>query len=616
MEEYLRKDFGKILKSQGLEARRWMKNTDSDVARVYDRCLEGLDLTVDIYSRYARIMDYGDCSRSEDEIAEIMDIVSRYLYIEKDKVIWKERKKREGREQHEKSEEECPVEVKENGLFFQCELKKYADTGLFLDQAETRRMVMEMARNQRVLNLFSYTSSFSVYAAKGGADSVESVDLSNVYATWSRTNLDRNGFLDREKYKVTTGDARVFLETACTEGRKYDIVIFDPPAFSNSHKAEDFDVQKDYMPFLAAIWKLLSDEGVVVFSENLQNFRFDKAKLEPWFEVKEITSEVSAVNFSKKKKSCRVWEMAKKPRKTRQYKYAGDRKEKEMSDEMKEMEAPERLVLNEEERKTEKRVKSAPRAFSFDDGETKEGSESGYREKKDFSRRDDRRDRRDGAKKDFSRRDDRREGRSYGERRSGRDERRSDRPSYRDDRRNDRPSYRSDRRDDRPSYRDDRRDGRFSDGRRDRFSDDRRRDRFSDDRRRDRFSDDRGYSRGYGREERSYDRYASDTRTYGGRRDSEGRRDNYKRDSYPQRDRRYSSDRDWDNDTSRAYRESRNDDRRDRRGSDREYGRREDRGERKKSGPKPYGYDAFMENKNREGATAFWLQGQLSEDDK
>ena len=214
MEEYLKKDFGKILKSQGLEARRWMKNTDSDVCRVYDRSLEELELTVDLYGPYARIMDYALDPRNEDEITEIIDIVSRFLYVEREKVIWKERKKREGREQHEKGDEECPVIVKENGLLFECELKKYADTGLFLDMAENRRLLMEMSQNQRVLNLFSYTSSFSVYAAKGGAESVESVDLSNVYTAWSRRNLERNGFLDENKYKVVAEDARSFLERA------------------------------------------------------------------------------------------------------------------------------------------------------------------------------------------------------------------------------------------------------------------------------------------------------------------------------------------------------------------------------------------------------------------
>ena len=608
MEEYLKKDFGKILKAQGLEARRWMKNTDSDVCRVYDRSLEGLELTVDIYGSYARIMDYRDEGRSEDEITEIMDIVSRFLYIERDKVIWKERKKREGREQHEKGTGECPVVVKENGLYFECELMKYVDTGLFLDMTENRRLLMEMAQNQRVLNLFSYTSSFSVYAAKGGAESVESVDLSNVYTAWSRRNLDRNGFLDENKYKVVAEDARAFLERAVAENRRYDIVVFDPPAFSNSHKAEDFDVKKDHVPFLAAIWKILSDDGIVLFSENLSGFGLDKNILNPWYEIKEITKEVTALNFSTKRRSCRVWEMAKKPRKTTKYSKGGDRNRK--MDEIKEKEgAPERLVLNEEKsnEKEEKRVKSAPRAFSFDDGEEK-------REERAEKRGGERRERRNDRSSSFERRG----GERRSDRFSDRDSRSSDRRSFGDRKRDDRSSSRSsDRRRDSFSDRDsygysDRRNDRYSDRESDRYGD-RRGDRYSDresrfnDRRGGRYSSERREDRGYGREERSYNRYASDSRTYGGRRDRDGRRDNYKRDSFPSRDRRFSSS-DWENDTSRAYRSGRSD---ERRGEYRREGR--DRDERKKTGPKPYGYDAFMDNKNREGATAFWLQGQLSD---
>ena len=619
MEEYLRKDFGKILKSAGLEARRWMKNTDSDVCRVYDRSLEGLELTVDIYGRYARVMDYGDGVRSEEEITEILDTVSRFLYIERDKIIWKERRKREGREQHGTEEGECPVVVRERGLEFECELRKYADTGLFLDMAETREIVKGISRNQRVLNLFSYTSSFSVYAAQGGALSVESVDLSNVYISWSRRNLERNGFLSEEKYKTVAMDARSFLEMAVEEGRTYDIVIFDPPAFSNSHKAEDFDVQKDYIPFLAAIWKILGDGGVVFFSENLSGFRFEKKKLDPWFEIRELTTEVSAMNFSRKRRSCRVWEMAKKARKTkRNYSSEAKEEKKEMDEEMKEMEAPERLVLDESaanEKKAEKRVKASPRVFSFEDGEEKARTdeEDSFRKKNSprrdgerrserrfgDDRRDDRRDRRDERR--FDRRDDRRDDRRFDRRDDRRDDRRFDR---RDDRRFDRRDDRrySDRNERSYERHSDRRDGSYSERRGERS------DRFSNTRddgfsRRDggRYSDvDR-----YGREERGYRRYASDSRTFSGRRDSEGRRGNYKRDSYPSRDRRYQSDRDWDNDTSRMYREGR-----------RDSGREERRSEgRKKSAPKPFGYDSFMENKNREGATAFWLQGQISSEE-
>ena len=135
--------------------------------------------------------------------------------------------------------------MKENGLEFECELEKYVDTGLFLDMVHVRENVMAISAGMKVLNLFSYTSSFSVYAAAGNAESVTSVDLSNVYCQWSRRNLENNGFLDESKYRVLASDAGAFLESEIENGNRYDIVIFDPPAFSNSHKAEDFAVQKD-----------------------------------------------------------------------------------------------------------------------------------------------------------------------------------------------------------------------------------------------------------------------------------------------------------------------------------------------------------------------------------
>ena len=102
MQEFLRKDFAKILKHNGLDARRLMRESDSTVARIYDRNLDGLDLSVDLYGPYARILDYGDEPLSDAERTEVIDIVRRFLYVESDKVIYKERKKRPNGEQHEK----------------------------------------------------------------------------------------------------------------------------------------------------------------------------------------------------------------------------------------------------------------------------------------------------------------------------------------------------------------------------------------------------------------------------------------------------------------------------------------------------------------------------------
>ena len=311
MQDFLRKDFSKILKHNGLEARRLMRESGSNVARVYDRNLEGLDVTVDLYGPYARILDYGDEPLSEAMMVEVIDLVRRFLYIESDKVFYKVRKKRERGEQHEKEDESLSLSVLENGHTFRVELLKYVDTGLFLDQANTRKSVEEAAFGLKVLNLFSYTASFSVYAAAGGAESVDSVDLSNVYTAWGRENMDSNGFLDRSKYQMIASDAETFIESALKERRKWDLIIFDPPSFSNSHKAHDFDLKKDYLYYLYNFTKLLNDGGIVIFSENLSSFNLDKGRLKAYYKIKEVSDELRAFGFTKKRSLLRIFRLEK-----------------------------------------------------------------------------------------------------------------------------------------------------------------------------------------------------------------------------------------------------------------------------------------------------------------
>ena len=589
VEDFEKKDFEKLLKRGGLEARRYMKLTDSDVARVYDRNIASIPVTVDLYGQYARIVDYSDGGLDEAFIEEINDIVARYLYVERSKIVFKERRKREGREQHEKGYEEVKVVVRENGHEFLTELSLYADTGLFLDQAYTRAMVERESAGRAVLNLFSYTSSFSVYAAAGNAESVTSVDLSNVYNAWAKDNLARNGFLDEKKYRVITDDVRAFLEKAYENGERYDLVILDPPAFSNSHKAEDFDVQKDYLSMLYLISRILKDGGAVIFSENLNTFIFDKKSLNPYWDIKEITRDVLAQGFSGKHRSCRVWILEK----TAAMKLEKKAVRKKRMDELKD-ESLDRLVLFEEDGKDDVGTKMD---FPMRDGEKK--FSRGY-EKKDSRSRG-----RDGSgRRDFSDRGERR--RDYGrdERPSRRNSDMRDRDySYRDrDDRNDRrDSYRSfDDRDRRSSYRD-------RDDRRRSFGD-------RDDRRS--YGRERSYGRDGGYTSHSYRRDREDgdnetSRFY--RRDREDRRDSYR--SFDDRDRR-SSYRDRD-DRRRGF-----GDRDDRRSfGDRDFASRDrENGERrKKSSPKPYGYDSFMSTSNRDKATAFWLSGQevqKTEDDR
>ena len=402
MQEFEKKDFAKILKKNALDGHRWMKSTDSSAVRVYDRNLGAFPVTIDLYSGYARVVDYSDGGMSDDDITVMMDLISRFLYVEKSRIVYLERKKREGREQHGVSDESLTVDVKENGLLFECELKKYTDTGLFLDQAATRDIIRSMSKGMRVLNLFSYTSSFSVYAAAGGAEKTVSVDLSNVYTAWSRRNLDRNGFLDQAKYETVASDAASYLRSAAESGSQFDIVIFDPPAFSNSHKADDFDVQKDYMEYLHMISKVLTAGGVCLFSENLAGFRFEKALLKPYWKIQEITADVRPLGFSSKRNGLRVW-ILKKVADMDRIRSAESRKDRKMDAEKKERgprdaagkrERRERTAGQREERRSSWRDRRDGSSYGRDRGSERGERRDRYQGRDDFrsSRYDERRD--------------------------------------------------------------------------------------------------------------------------------------------------------------------------------------------------------------------------------
>ena len=97
MQEFEKKDFAKLLKHGALEGHRWMKNTDSTAVRVYDRNLSSFPVTVDFYGPYALVVDYADGGMSDDDRTVAIDLISRYMYVEHDRIIWKERKKREKR---------------------------------------------------------------------------------------------------------------------------------------------------------------------------------------------------------------------------------------------------------------------------------------------------------------------------------------------------------------------------------------------------------------------------------------------------------------------------------------------------------------------------------------
>lgn len=252
--------------------------------RIYERDVSDVPLIIDRYHDHIHAVEYErphERSPAQQhewfellkaKIAEVAQVPLAHVHL-------KQKHRQRGLTQHEKLGEEGVVLSVQEGdppLTLEVNLTDYVDTGLFLDHRLTRQMVREQAAGRRVLNLFCYTGSFSVYAAAGGAASVTSVDLSNTYLSWLERNLRHNQLLDGRQ-RIVREDTLEFLR-AHARGPQYDLVIADPPTFSNSARTEeDWEVATDYAELLALIGGVLAPGGVVYFSNNYRRFKLDEA---------------------------------------------------------------------------------------------------------------------------------------------------------------------------------------------------------------------------------------------------------------------------------------------------------------------------------------------------
>ncbi|MGH2553487.1 MAG: class I SAM-dependent methyltransferase, partial [Chitinophagaceae bacterium] len=139
---------------------------------------------------------------------------------------------------------------------------------------------------------------FSVYAAAGGADEVVTVDLSNTYLKWAERNMDLNGFTDHLKFKYQQTDVKKYLKTI-TPGY-FDIIIMDPPTFSNSKRMDDFlDIQKNHVELINDCLRGLKPFGVLYFSTNFKKFILNKEEIKGAL-IKDITKATTSFDFKSK----------------------------------------------------------------------------------------------------------------------------------------------------------------------------------------------------------------------------------------------------------------------------------------------------------------------------
>ncbi len=168
--------------------------------------------------------------------------------------------------------------MRERDLSFEVNLHRYLDTGLFPDHRDTRALVRERAADKSILNLFAYTGSFTVYAAAGGATRSLTVDMSNTYQDWSRRNLVLNGVDDPGRHRLHCQDVLQFVFEAGEAEERFDLIVLDPPSFSNSKRMrESFDIQRDHPDLLRRTLALLAPDGELVFSTNRRGFRLDQS---------------------------------------------------------------------------------------------------------------------------------------------------------------------------------------------------------------------------------------------------------------------------------------------------------------------------------------------------
>lgn len=160
----------------------------------------------------------------------------------------------------------------ENGMRFEMRCDQGLSPGLFLDQRENRKWVRDHAKDRKVLNLFGYTGGFSVAAALGGAVQVASVDVSRTYLDWAQTNFSLNHLeAQNPRFEFWEADALFFLKAALKKGRKFDLIICDPPSVGRS-KEGTFKIHKNLPELLDMVLQLLEPGGELLLSSNYEGW--------------------------------------------------------------------------------------------------------------------------------------------------------------------------------------------------------------------------------------------------------------------------------------------------------------------------------------------------------
>jgi 23S rRNA (guanine2445-N2)-methyltransferase / 23S rRNA (guanine2069-N7)-methyltransferase len=276
------------LKKNSRNLEKWRRREEISCYRLYDADLPEYAMAVDVYEsdgRYLSVQEYEapaevDPKRARHRLREALGVIAEVLEVPSEHLFFRVRRRQRGSEaQYERLGTQRRFhQVTEGGLRFLVNFEDYLDTGLFLDHRDTRRLLGELAGGHHYLGLFGYTGTASAYAARGGALSTTTIDMSNTYLEWAERNLALNGF-EGSDHRLVQADCLQWLRRA-GEGRRYGLIFLDPPSFSRSKRMQGtFDVQRDHAGLIRLTMRLLEPGGTLIFSNNLRRFRMDREAL-------------------------------------------------------------------------------------------------------------------------------------------------------------------------------------------------------------------------------------------------------------------------------------------------------------------------------------------------
>jgi 23S rRNA (guanine2445-N2)-methyltransferase / 23S rRNA (guanine2069-N7)-methyltransferase len=330
-------DFANRLEKNLKHLGKWAKRTGVSCYRLYDADLPDYAVAVDVYEtvgamgpshRHVHVQEYAapktiDPVKAEKRLREALTHTRELLEVPASNLHYKlRRSQKPGAQYGRQAETGTFHEVDEHGCKLLVNFDDYLDTGLFLDHRPLRRRIQAEAAGKRFLNLFCYTGSATVHAARGGASHTLSIDMSNTYLDWARRNLERNGLRAEAfdhpprhwpDHALLRADCLKWLAQqeehhARTRDRlQFDLILCDPPTFSHSKKMEGvLDLQRDHAALLRQCLALLAPGGALYFSNNRRGFKLDPA-LATEFEVQDLTAQTLDEDFKRPPPAHRCW---------------------------------------------------------------------------------------------------------------------------------------------------------------------------------------------------------------------------------------------------------------------------------------------------------------------